>query len=236
MKFQSTRGPEGPRDAMYPGVPLIALVSIHARARGTARLRVEISAKAVTVFQSTRGPEGPRDVGPREHALRLLVSIHARARGTARPSLPTSGTTPLTFQSTRGPEGPRDAFLIRSWPKLRSFNPRAGPRDRATWPVGLDGGWLSVSIHARARGTARRLRTGRVASWGSVSIHARARGTARLRLPSGSAPNSTFQSTRGPEGPRDLIRPYFFSPAFCFNPRAGPRDRATVVALDAQVL
>ena len=62
------------------------------------------------VFQSTRIPEGMRDL----HAVRREL-------------------TKETFQSTRIPEGMRDFSVARMPRQPNGFNPRASPRECATF-------------------------------------------------------------------------------------------------------
>ena len=109
--FQSTRGPEGPRDGDPVHYFAKPLVSIHARPRGATRLVSAVLCMSRSAFQSTRGPEGPRDplCGADEHGQD--VSIHARPRGATRRRCCGNCTYLQLFQSTRGPEGPRDHRL-----------------------------------------------------------------------------------------------------------------------------
>ncbi len=157
------------------------------------------------------------------------VSIHARPRRTARRGDCPSATSPS-----------------------KSFNPRAAPKDRATASQTRGVEVHAVSIHARPRRTARRRHPRR--SLACTCFNPRAapkdRATICKRLPTSTqsfqstrgpeGPRdsqhsllciifSRFQSTRGPEGPRDWLRPGAAPGGRSFNPRAAPKDRATNV-------
>ncbi len=179
--FQSTRGPEGPRDlGRLVDQRGVSTVSIHARPRRTARRH-----------RRAHGHPGAQ------------VSIHARPRRTARLPVLTQEPPVTWFQSTRGPEGPRDAERVR-WERCPAVSIHARPRRtaRPRWHP-LPAANEAVSIHARPRRTARlggRVLVGRAEE---VSIHARPRRTARQRVGSQVFAKELFQSTRGPEGPRD---------------------------------
>ncbi len=179
-KFQSTRGPEGPRDQWRERFWCIFLkVSIHARPRRTARPSLDASWPIRVRFN-------PR-AAPKDRATKVAELLHC----------------PMQFQSTRGPEGPRDMKSRAVRASFISFNPRAAPKDRATEQRGGVVNSRRVSIHARPRRTARRWARaggrptrycfnpraapkdratpggGRGPGGRSVSIHARPRRTAR---------------------------------------------------------
>ena len=178
-RFQSTRGPEGPRDRrrVDPGARIG--VSIHARPRGATRHRSPRRSEPSRCFNPRAAPRG--------HATFCLcrggwlgeVSIHARPRGATRRRTFDPEQPPILFQSTRGPEGPRDDAANVNRGAAMRFNPRAAPRGHATraWCLG------------------------RYAN--RVSIHARPRGATRRNTSGGDNTAIGFQSTRGPEGPRD---------------------------------
>ncbi len=158
----------------------------------------------------------------------------------------------MLFQSTRGPEGPRDMYFSPRYGPC-CFNPRAGPRDRATVELRGEVAVLHhVSIHARARGTARPVDQPPCgADQGCFNPRAGPRDRATPARQPECFPAPAFQSTRGPEGPRDEVEIrravslmvsiharargtarhettlYPRVPRTSFNPRAGPRDRAT---------
>src|SRR2546422_474818 len=85
------------------------------------------------------------------------------------------------FQSTRAPEDARDSSFGATFSAADRFQSTRAPEDaRDRLRGGLQQGSHAVSIHARARGRARRESC---SSW---------------------APIYTFQSTRAPEDARDI--------------------------------
>ena len=252
--FQSTRGPEGPRDPSE---------SWRARPK--------------TKFQSTRGPEGPRDPRGLLVLLPLDVSIHARPRGATRHDARRMPLNHCWFQSTRGPEGPRDWAVWPMRPLLNCFNPRAAPRGHATriandpdaearfqstrGPEGprddtiASNGYASYEFQSTRGPEGPRDPAQGIGGRGAARFNPRAapRGHATYEV-ARQLVLGLFQSTRGPEGPRDGVhvergllqqvsiharprgatRPRFTATgtrAMSFNPRAAPRGHATVVAL-----
>ncbi len=182
FEFQSTRGPEGPRDACCRRGGRLLQVSIHARPRRTARRHTAFVVRGsdwVSIHARPRRT-ARRRMDALIFALVSGVSIHARPRRTARlarvrlictgvpqfqstrgpegprdPEAPEGAPKPPAFQSTRGPEGPRDSDPPSRQREGNSFNPRAAPKDRATCTQSCDTLDILVSIHARPRRTAR---------------------------------------------------------------------------------
>ncbi len=202
--FQSTRGPEGPRDGGHHQ-SMAFLRGFNPRAapkdRATQAIRRWSVALTVSIHarpRRTARPQRNLDGRPRE-----LVSIHARPRRTARPAQNAAIVAEALFQSTRGPEGPRD-------------------RARR-----LDALATRVSIHARPRRTARRAHRPRDGGHGGVSIHARPRRTARPVILPGHAVAGQVSIHARPRRTARPSVPAVVPVSACFNPRAAPKDRAT---------
>ena len=180
----------------------------------------------------------------------LIVSIHAHPRRNARSRHYRPDEARSGFQSTRIPEGMRDRALRRRRACRRRFNPRASPKECAIGAVHQKRRSAAVSIHAHPRRNARFPRIIDIGDGHLVSIHAHPRRNARCRLSVfggasqrvsihahprrnarselGVHPDSVapFQSTRIPEGMRDVRLVCIECTTYGFNPRASPKECA----------
>ena len=228
--FQSTR-PHGARLRIAHDGPAVAVVSIHAPARGataasqarpittgrfnprarTGRDRIiRIGLASLPMFQSTR-PHGARPCAARSSSNAGTVSIHAPARGATDAIL----LTPIADHvSIHAPARGATPWCTSTTSPARCFNPRARTgRDSPLLPI--DGVAL-VFQSTRPHGARRSPHTERS---GLCSFNPRAR-TGRDRGTSNRSHSPVmFQSTR-PHGARRDVAQHCGDIHHRFNPRA----------------
>ena len=153
--FQSTPAHEGRAITCEGAMLADALVSIHARPRGTGDRRLHRWRVRRVVFQSTPAHEGRAiKTTAWECCIGIGVSIHARPRGTG--DRPGCRRQPH-FHRCFNPRPPtRDGRLMTSCktskPPLFQSTPAHEGRAIADHWIAVEG-CLQVSIHARPRGT-----------------------------------------------------------------------------------